>query len=281
MKNILFATTALVATAGIASADVTTSGLANVGIASANGADYSAYSEVELDVALSAATDSGLTLTASVDINAGQGFDMGDDEFDNNGGTAGLGAVSVAGAFGTLTFDNDGVADLYDGDSDDHDVKFAYSAGDLSLGLTYDVDTAAATVSGISASVGYTMGSTVLSVSGNDGDNGDGGMQASVAYTVSDALSVTVTHKDAATADAVQTLGVSYAAGDVTLTGDTDSDNGWNAGVAYTSGATAFSVSTDEASEWSATGSYDLGGASIVAGFKHTDSAYLGLAMAF
>jgi hypothetical protein len=46
-----------------------------------------------------------------------QKLTQGDFEFDGaDGGTAGLGSVSMTGAFGTLTFDDGGIDNLYNGD---------------------------------------------------------------------------------------------------------------------------------------------------------------------
>ena len=55
---------------------------------------------------MTGATDNGISFSASVNIDAGHEIDTGDFELDGaDGGTAGLGAVSMTGTFGTLTFD--------------------------------------------------------------------------------------------------------------------------------------------------------------------------------
>jgi hypothetical protein len=63
---------------------------------------------------MTGATDNGISFSASVNIDAGMEIDTGDFELDGkDGGTAGLGAVSMTGAFGTLTFDDGGIDNLY------------------------------------------------------------------------------------------------------------------------------------------------------------------------
>ena len=52
---------------------------------------------------MTGATDNGISFSASVNIDAGTEIDTGDFELDGtDGGTAGLGAVSMTGSFGTL-----------------------------------------------------------------------------------------------------------------------------------------------------------------------------------
>ena len=87
---------------------------------------------------MSGATDNGISFSASVNIDAGNEIDAGDFEFDgNDGGTAGLGAVSMTGSFGTLTFDNNGIDNLYS-DATNHDVSYSTTLGAVGLTLAYD-----------------------------------------------------------------------------------------------------------------------------------------------
>ena len=71
MKKILFATTALVATAGYAAADVTVSGGANMGVKyqedRAGGETYT-YTELDFGINASGTTDSGIEFGASIDL---------------------------------------------------------------------------------------------------------------------------------------------------------------------------------------------------------------------
>ena len=69
MKKVLFASTALVMTAGVAAADVTISGSAQMGVKSVGGTT-SVVNDIDIDVTGSASTDGGVTLSASIDLDA-------------------------------------------------------------------------------------------------------------------------------------------------------------------------------------------------------------------
>ena len=145
MKKLLIASTALVATAGMAAADITITGHAAAGIHSglddvsttSNTTDVAGdgvYSNAGVDFTMTGATDNGISFSASVNIDAGTEIDSGDFEFDGaDGGTAGLGSVSMTGSFGTLTFDDGGIDNLYNGDYTSADVSYSTTIGDVSL----------------------------------------------------------------------------------------------------------------------------------------------------
>lgn len=283
MKKVLFATTALVASAGIAAADghITFSGSAAAGIASDEGAAWESYGEVELDITFSGETDNGLTFGATMDLNVGRGFDLGDNEFDVNTGIASLGSIYISGDFGTVTFDPDGTDDLYD-DDNTHDIAYAYSGNGLSLGLTLDVDPAGAPASTFSAMVGYTMDAFSFTLTGNDGSDANGGIKVNFGYDVSSDFNVYLEHNMPAVGADVTEVGLSYTMNGVTLTASADTADDWDLGVTYTMDAVTISASTDESSDWELTGSYDLGGgAAVVAGVNSDDSAHIGLTMSF
>ncbi len=78
MKNLLIATTALVATAGVAAADVSLSGAANFGVINNGdaGADTFMYNNVSVTAAMSGETDGGLTFGASLSMRSGNDVDL-------------------------------------------------------------------------------------------------------------------------------------------------------------------------------------------------------------
>ena len=77
MKNLLIATTALVATAGVAAADVSLSGAANFGVINTGGAaDTVMYNNVSVTAAMSGETDGGLTFGASLTMRSGDDVDL-------------------------------------------------------------------------------------------------------------------------------------------------------------------------------------------------------------
>ena len=60
------------------------------------------YSNAGVDFTMTGATDNGISFSAAVNIDAGTEIDSGDFELDGkDGGTAGLGSVSMTGSFGT------------------------------------------------------------------------------------------------------------------------------------------------------------------------------------
>ena len=110
MKNILFATTALVATAGIASADLAISGYAEIGLSDNNttaGQGWQFHQDVEVTFTMSGETDTGLSFGTSVQLDEGGTTGAGTDTADDDGY-----AVFVSGGFGTVTMgDTDGAFD--------------------------------------------------------------------------------------------------------------------------------------------------------------------------
>ena len=155
MKKLLIASTALVATAGMASADITISGHAAAGIhsglddkdkATTSTTDVAAdgiYSNAGVRFALSGATDNGITFSASVDVMAGNKVDQGDFEYDGeDDGAMDMGAVSMAGSFGTLTFDDGGIENLYSDGLSNADVSYATTVGAVALTVAHDTDAA-------------------------------------------------------------------------------------------------------------------------------------------
>jgi len=167
MKKVLFATTALVASAGIASAQgVTLSGSAEMGII---GGDFAPFGEtqfwtdIDVKFTLSGETDNGLTFGATIDLDEEGGF----------GGTnGGPESVFISGAFGTLTMgDTDGAFDwaLTDldqiADINDSNTTHAGFNGNAGLDGTYD---------GQVARYDYSFGDFAFAVSAEIDDTGVG-----------------------------------------------------------------------------------------------------------
>jgi len=154
MKKLLIASTALVATAGMAAADITMSGYAEIGMRDAGGAvGMEMHSDMDIGFKLSGASDNGLTFGASIDLDEVSG---------GIASTGGPHAVHVSGAFGTLTMgDTDGALDKANAEvaalttiADDHSTHAGYNGGaGLDSGDILRYDTTAAGF-GISASIG-------------------------------------------------------------------------------------------------------------------------------
>jgi len=343
MKKLLIASTALVASAGIASADITITGSANagyysglhnkdalaktvtgtksVGLVTINNSDgvvtehadnigshyvkgtnrilagtdgrnansaasvgtytkAGIYSNAGIVATMTGATDGGITFSASVDAEAGTEIDTGDFEYDGAAsGAFGLGSVSATGDFCTLTFDDAGIDNLYDDDLTAADVSYATSVGGVSLTVAMDASNASSDKT--SASAGYTSGAMAFTLLASDSTAGTSA-SLSVAYTVSDAITVTGTTDQAAGKESVQTVKVATAINGITVTASSANDSTYDVDLGYTLSGVALTYGTDETDGWDATASYALGGgATVKAGINNEDSAYAGVSFAF
>ena len=265
MKNVLFATTALVLTAGVASAEVTFSGTGQVSLSSTAGADYEANTHLDLNVAISGATDNGMTISTSVGYDAGRQADYNDDYQLDAAETNSTSAPEVAIGYNgvTLTVQQDGVDNLFD-DAAAQDLGVAGSASGVDYALTTDLNGG-----DYSYKIGYTMGDLSATVTGtNDSTVGGTASKIAVSYAVAGAtLSASVQNEDGSAEDDA-TVGVSYSMGaaSVSYTAIRPGSNGdfgdeWDAKISYTAGAVSGYITMDEADTTHLVAEYDLGGA--------------------
>ncbi len=104
MKKVLLTSTAMVAFAGAAAAEVTLSGWAEMGVAGGSGQSTQFFQDVDVDFTLSGETDGGLTFGANVDLDEANSLG---DTYSNQGVD-----IFVSGEFGTVTLgDTDGALD--------------------------------------------------------------------------------------------------------------------------------------------------------------------------
>ena len=311
MKKLLIASTALVATAGMAAADVTVTGHAAAGyhsnlvqksgLAAAKQRTEGIYSNVGVDFSMSGATDNGISFTAALNIDAGTEIDQGDYEFDGaDGGTAGLGAVTMSGDFGTLTFDDNGIGNLFDGDYSNHDISYATTVNGVAITVAADADESvgtAATKDDASAKAVVTAGDMTYTLTASNNASAGMSTKVAVAYTVNDMLSVNANSKSLSAAGSKTVAGVGATIVTNGLTVTVASDNaqpasGWDLDLAYSLGDVALTYGTDENSSHDLTATYALGGgatfkagmrnhgtATAKAGYK--DSLYAGVSFAF
>lgn len=213
MKKVLLTTTALVMTAGVASADVTFSGSAeltygNWGSANANGNTAGAESwgsTTDLDVSMSGEA-SGISYTASISID-----ETDDDAGDGNSDIGG--AITMSGSGLSLTYDADGEMDAGGSSDEKGDLQFAYAGGGISASYTEDTSAGKSEIK-----VGYTAS------------------DLTVGYATNNSSSASV-------------LSASFSAGDLAITVEgADTGAAWDASAAYTMGASTVTVGTDEAS---------------------------------
>ena len=137
MNKILLATTALVATAGLASAEVALTGSAEMGLADkGDGSSVEFHHDLDVRFTLSGETDGGLTFGASIDL---------DENVGDIGAGSGSHAVFISGGFGTVTLgDTDGALDwamtevaIGSAIADDHSTHVGYN-GNAGLDGAHD-----------------------------------------------------------------------------------------------------------------------------------------------
>ena len=316
MKKLLIASTALVATAGFASADITISGHAAAGIYSglgnadavtvavaavaataatstavetlgSNAIPTSAetfsgdgvYSNAGVDFTMTGATDNGISFSASVNIDAGTEIDAGDFELDGaDGGTAGLGSVSMTGSFGTVTFDDGGIDNLYNGDYTSADVSYSTTVGAISLSVAHDT---AGVAQANSMSAAYSASGMAFTLAASEDTNGTSA-SLSVAYALNDSVSVTGKTDQVADAESVQTITAKTTLNGVSVALSSANNSTWDVDLGYTAGGYALTYGVDETDGWTATATSALGGgATFAAGVDSNDSMYAGVSFAF
>jgi hypothetical protein len=224
MKKVLLTTTALVLTAGWATAgDMSMSGAMKLtygnfgtGETAATGID-DFTSEADLDIAATSASG-GISMSGTL-------------ELDEDGPATGPVTISTGSL--TFTYDANDIGALAlaptggDGEDDNYgDYSIAFSAGGIGVTYVKDQET-----SDNSVAVSYTAGALSLSMTALDETNGTG--QGTAA---------------AATGVAKTTIGATYVTGPYTigLSGDDQATQNWDASVAMANGDTTVTVSADE-----------------------------------
>ena len=82
MKKVLLTTTALVMTAGVAAAEVSFSGTTQASISNTTAAGNVLNTHIDFNVAVSGASDNGITMSAGFGYDAGRQVDTADFELD-------------------------------------------------------------------------------------------------------------------------------------------------------------------------------------------------------
>ena len=269
MKKVLLATTALTLSAGFASAEISMSGSAEAGIHSNAGADHVTFAGVDIDLAISGASDNGMSFSTSVDMGSGSLLD-GFDPLDAQTATIGAPTITIGMEGFTIAVGAAGANDnLYDDDLAGGGISVSGSAGDASFAIVTGLDDADA----LSASLGYSMGA--LGVSAAMTDVGDVS-SITVSYDMGD-MGISVTSDDGASS-----AEITYTTGALSTTIEADDDSNWDVSLAYAAGAASVGFSTDESDAWEATVGYDLGGgASFNAGVNEAETSYAAIGFSF
>ena len=272
MKKVLLATSALVASAGIAAADVSITGFAEMGIAD-DGSETQFHTDIDATFNMSGETDGGLTFGASIDI------DETDDSDAFGASTQGGETIFISGGFGTLTMgDTDGAFDWalqeaaiggsiaddhtahagyngnagLDGTYDGQIARYDYSFGDFAVGLSAEIDDTGVgdTVIGVGFKWSTDLGGVDLGVGlgyqeANDSDIAGisldasfaGGFRGILNYSTRDDAGVDTDHIGLALGYTMDALTVAVTYGNFDTAGvDVD---GWGLAVDYDLGGGA------------------------------------------
>lgn len=292
MKKVLLATAAVIATAGVASADVTLSGSAAAGLryvedggANTNRSDTVFDNEIDFTISASGESDNGIAFGASIDFENTENDQQESHTSANDGETyiTYQGITITTGDVGGQT--KDAIADVgYQGtgaddlaaaaDIGDYDLNVKFSSNGLTFGLSNGSDTEdfAVSVSGTTGDVSWGIASV------NDNDGVDvvelTAGYSTGAYTLN-GLYADVSGTTAATDKKAYGLSVAYVVDATTYTfamSDTNADNqDANYGVGF---------STNLGGGLSFAGGISNVGASTAAG-RGTTKADLGFNMAF
>jgi outer membrane protein OmpU len=270
MKKVLLTTTAVVFTAGFASAgDMSMSGAIKLtygafGTGTTKAGADAWTSEADLDIAASSASGA-ISVSGTLEIDeatetAAGPVTISSGAFSLTYDANDIGALAIAPAGGDGEDDNYGdysvsysagsLSATYVGDheSDDSSTSVSFTSGALTLGVVaLDEQNGAGGTAGIektTVSATYVTGPYTISLSGDDQASQD--WDASIAMANGD-TTVTV----AADETEMMSVGIAYAAGDVTVTARQEFNNPNTAddetefGVTYTSGAITFGAAYD------------------------------------
>jgi outer membrane protein OmpU len=276
MKKVLLTTTALVMTAGVAAAEVSFSGTAGIALIDDNGASVATRtgmfveSYYDLDVAVSAAADNGMTFALGFDMGSGNKIDYNDDDvLEAQGNSVGDADVSMTYQGWTVTVDQAGIDNLFDDTDAAQDMKVAGSVAGFDVAFTSDLEGDTS-----SYSLGTTIADIALTFTGTDNDDANGSATGvSASYTVSDTLSLSGSMSNESNdAEDDASIGLSYTMDTLTLgytsiKPGTNGDLGdeWDLSISYSAGAMSASFAVDEADATTMIAEWDLGGATAFA----------------
>ena len=290
MKKILLASAASFAFAGAAAADITFSGSANVGFGELNddstgGALNGAtgaqmYQNISLTTTMSGETDTGLAFGASITFRNGDDIDLdaGDLDYDGDLSTASFGNVFISGDWGKLTFDRNGLDNLWNDDFS-HDIQYDYSFDAFSFSLTYDIDGSGDSEEW-SAKIAYAADAFSASLATDN----SGEYDITLGYQITSEIKVSLTNESDT---GENTLKGVYDDGTFNASlAISDTDSEWDLGLGYTANGIAIAANygdQDTGDEsWDLSASYDLGGGlTVKAMTNESDAYYVGLAMSF
>ena len=239
------------------------------GVARSTRDDMFFESYYDFNITASAESDTGVSVSVGFDMGAGNMIDYNDDDvLEAQGNDVGDADVTIGYNGWTLAVDNNGIADLYDGDIENADASLSGTIAGWAVAMTTDQDASKSSYSVSGAVAGVTLTATG---SNDDSVHASGTGSASklaASYAMGDlTLSASVAN-EAGTAEDDSTLGLKYAMGDITVSYTTIKPGGtagkygdeWDFSAAYAAGAVSASFAIDEADATTIIVDYDLGG---------------------
>jgi outer membrane protein OmpU len=314
MKKILLASAASFAFAGAAVADITFSGSANVGFGDLNEVDDNStdltpdfqtsvqmHQNISVTATMSGETDTGLAFGASITFGTGDDIDLDAGELNRDTvavdmneadgatllasakpatlPTASFGNVFISGDLGKLTFDRNGIDNLWNDDFS-HDVMYEYSFDAVvSLSLTYDLDPAAGDSQEWSAKIAYADDAFSASLATDD----SGDYDITLGYQITSEIKVSLTNESDSGENTLKGVYNDSIFNASLAISDTASE--WDLGLGYTDNGITVGANygdSDSGDEWDLSAAYDLGGGlTVKAMTNETEAYYVGLAMSF
>ena len=235
----------------------------------------------DFNITASAESDNGISVSVGFDMGAGNMIDYNDDDkLEAQGNSVGDADVTVGYAGWTLAVDQAGIDNLFDDDYGSQDYSISGSVAGISVAVTGDQEgsTSSYKVSGAVAGVSLTAtGTDVAAVGGK-------ATKIAASYALGNGLTLNGSMQDEAdTAEDDNTIGLSYAMGDITVGYTTirpgaagEYGDEWDFSVAYAAGAVGASFATDETEATTIIIDYDLGGGASAFAAFHDKTAKKG-----
>lgn len=317
MNKILLATTALVATAGVASAEVSLSGWAEMGLIGGDAYPTTQFhTGVDVRFTLSGETDGGLTFGATIDLDESGATQSAPGTTAPAQNQSTKAAVFISGGFGTVTMgDTDGALDwamqevaigssladdhtehagyngnsVLDGTPNGNVLRYDNTFGDFGVALSAQAESAddatADNTFGLGLRYNAALGGLDLGLGLGYQKNGDTAVAGlSVSTTFANGLRAIVNYSDLDGAavsglamDKHVALGLGYTAGDLTLS----ANYGKYTGVAAADDRDGFGVVANYALGGGASVQFGYGSDRNRATVAEESSWSLGLAMSF
>ena len=246
MKKVLLTTTALVMTAGVAAAEVSFSGTTQASVSSTDGGNNSLNTHIDFNVAVSAASDNGITVSAGFGYDAGRQVDAADFELDAN--EASDSNINIVPAYGADGLTPNATAGDILTDASAATINGAAATGNQNSNSAWTTAAPSLTI----GYAGYTItadGSGVADYYNGDINSGE----LAVAGAMGDVAFGVTTSIGAASGASKSSYKLSYTMGDITasVVGSDNADgargtDATKASISYAMGDTKFTATSDD-----------------------------------